>query len=247
MPKGPNSDDVDSDVTDDVADDVTEEVTEDVTDDATDNDASESDQDNGDQGGTPQGRGGKSRTRTRQQPTRQEPADDPTAGLKKALTSERARARQLEKDFKDLQRKHATAEERQLLEAKESAAAEAIASTKEPLIKALATSELKAANVQGSNISKLVRLLDLKIVEIGDDGEISGLEDQIEELKEEFPNLFTASTNGTTTRVPNVNGGSGNGRTKDRDGGDQKPKGFAQLLAEQVTGAIPPGQGMVGR
>jgi len=246
MPKGPNSDDVNDDVTDDATDDVTDDVADDATDsDATDDDASDTDQD-GSQDDAPQDQGGKPKSKTRQPPTRQTPdPDDPTAGLKKALIAERQRARQLDKDLKELQRKHATAEERQLMEAKEQAATEAAAAVKGPLIKALAASELKAANVQGTNIPKLVRLLDLDKVEVNDGGGLDGLEDQIEELKEEFPNLFAAAT-GSATKVPNVNGGTGNGRKKDQQD-KQPPRGFAQQLADQVMAAVPPGQGMVSR
>jgi hypothetical protein len=87
-------------------------------------------------------------------------------------------------------------------------------------------------------------LLDLEKVDVVD-GELIGLEDQIDEIKEEFPNLF-APAGGGGTRAPNVNGGAGNGRTKDKQD-RQAPKGFAQILAEQVTGVTPIGQGMVGR
>src|SRR6185312_6349725 len=114
MPKGPNSDNVNDNDTDDVTDDATDDVTDDATDDTTDDDASDGDQ-NGDQGGTPQDQGGKPQSKTRQ-PNNQQPSDDPNAGLKKALQAERASARQLDRDLKELQRKHATAEERQLME-----------------------------------------------------------------------------------------------------------------------------------
>jgi hypothetical protein len=239
--------------TTDVTDDVTEDVTDDVTDDdVTDDSTDDTDDVTDDEGQNDKKDGSQGKKPAAKPSTRPAPAktgdDDPTAGLKKALTAERTRARNLEREFKELQKKHATAEERQLLEAKEQAAAEAEERVKGPLIKALAASELRGAGVQ-SGTAKLVGLLDLSKVELGDDGELVGLEEQIEELKEEFPNLFAASTGNGVKAAPNANGGSGSksGRTKDRSGEDPKPKGFAQLLADQVTGAMPLGQGMAGR
>jgi len=171
---------------------------------------------------------------------------DPLAGLKRALAAERQQRKDLDKQLRDLQRKHASAEERALLEAREQAAEEARNSTREPLVKALAAAKLEAAGVQ-SGTAKLVGLLDLSKVDVDDDGELIGLGDQIDELKDSFPGLFAAATGGGT-KPPNANSGAGSrtGRTKDRDG-QQQPKGFAQLLADQVMGAAPPGQGMVHR
>lgn len=232
-------DDGNSDDETDSGDDVTDDSTDDA-DDVTD-DGGQDDKKDGSQGKKPT-----TKPSTRPAPAKAD-GDDPAAGLKKALTAERARARNLEREFKELQKKHATAEERQLLEAKEQASAEAEERVKGPLIKALAASELRVAGVQ-TGTAKLVGLLDLSKVELGDDGELVGLEEQIEELKDEFPNLFAAST-GNGVKAPNANGGSGSksGRTKDRSGEDPRPKGFAQLLADQVTGAAPLGQGMAGR
>jgi len=228
---------------DDVQDqDVDDTPEDDVTDDATDDDAGEGGDDADDAGDQDSDSGKKPTPKPKSTP----PVDDPNAGLKKALQSEREQRRRLDRELKDLQKKHASAEERQLLEAKEQAAAEAEERVKGPLIKALAVAELRGAGVQGGSTTKLVRLLDLDKVELSDDGELSGLEDQIAELREEFPNLFAAATGGT--RVPNVNGGSGSrtGRSKDKDD-QQTPKGFAQILADQLTGAAPPGQGWAGR
>jgi hypothetical protein len=237
------TDDVTDDATDDVQDDVTDDATEDDTSDATEDDATGDAADDATDDKKDSGQGGKPRKSAAKSQQSKTDDDDPNAGLKKALASERVARRAADKELKELRLKHASAEERQLIEAKETAAAEAEARVKAPLIKALAASELRAAGVQ-QGTAKLVGLLDLAKVELDDEGELVGLDEQIEEMKEEFPNLFAAATG---TRVPNVNGGSGNGRRKDKDGGDQKPKGFAQQLADQVMGAAPPGQGMVLR
>lgn len=235
----------DTDATDDVVDDVTDDVVDDATDDVTDDSADgvdAGDVTDDDQSGNKDGdQGAKPKPKP---PTRQSKADDsdPNAGLKSALQKERQRARQLERENKDLKLKNATAEERALLEARDQAAAEAVATTKAPLVKALAKVALQAAGVQ-SGTAKLVGLLDLEKVDLDDDGELVGLDDQIEDLKTEFPNLFAVATG---TRAPNVNGGAGNGRKQDKQD-KQEPKGFAEQLAAQVYASVPPGQGIVGR
>jgi hypothetical protein len=225
---------------------------EDVTEDDTVDDVEDAQDDQGEgqaDGGAAQGQGGKPGPKGRQ-PKQATPAadpDDPAAGLKKALQAERTRARGLDKELKELRLKHASAEERVLLEAREQAAAEAAASTRTPLVKALAAMGLQAAGVQ-TGIEKLVGLLDLDKVELDEGGEVIGLSEQIDELKETFPGVFAVATGTAPPRVPNANGGAGagTGRKKDREV-EQTPKGFAQILADQVTGAQSPGIGMAHR
>jgi hypothetical protein len=235
----------DTDVVDDVTDDdvVDDTADDDATDDGTDDTDVDNDVTDDSQGGKKDGdQGAKPKPKPS---TRQSKADDsdPNAGLKSALQKERAANRSAQKELKELRLKHASAEERALLEAREQAATEATEATKGPLVKALAKLGLQAAGVQ-SGTAKLVGLLDLNKVELDEDGELIGLDDQIEELKEEFPNLFAVATG---SRAPNINGGAGNGRRQDKDGEPAKPKGFAQQLADQVMGIVPPGQGMVSR
>jgi len=58
-------------------------------------------------------------------------------------------------------------------------------------VKSAARAALSEAGVQGGGVSRLVKLLDLHAVELDEDGDVSaGLDEQIEELKQEFPQLF---------------------------------------------------------
>lgn len=59
------------------------------------------------------------------------------------------------------------------------------------MVNAAAREALKDAGVQSANVARLVRLLDLDGVQIDDDGEVvEGLDEQIESLKSEMPQLF---------------------------------------------------------
>jgi hypothetical protein len=164
--------------------------------------------------------------------------------VRKALTAERASRKKLEKDMAALRRSHASAEERAILEAKEGAAAEREAEIRPPLLKALAAAELRAAGIQGAGAQRLVGLLDMDKVDVDDEGNLVGLDDQIAGLKEEFPNLFAAPDNGRRT-PPAANAGSGSRSGRKQDAGEPaKPKPWYEQLADQVLNAqAPPGVG----
>jgi hypothetical protein len=171
------------------------------------------------------------------------PAESDLDRVKRALAAERTNRKKLEKDMATLRRQHASAEERALLEARETAATEREAEIRPPLIKALAAAELRASGVQGSAPARLVGLLDLDKVDVDEDGNLVGLDDQIAGLKEEFPNLFAAPPeDGGKQRTPQANAGAG-GRRGDK-GGPVKPKPWYEQLADQVLNAqAPPGVG----
>jgi hypothetical protein len=76
-------------------------------------------------------------------------------------------------------------------------------------------------------LAKLSKLLDTSEIDIVD-GDVDGLEDQVAEIKRDFPSLFT-ETKGSGKRVPKVNGKNGG------TGGAVK-KSSAELLAEQIHG-----------
>src|ERR1700733_9235536 len=154
------------------------------------------------------------------------------ANLRKALNSERAahkamqRALAAEKLAKEDERTKA------IREAAESAAKLAVDKLTPAAAKAAARAELLAAGVQGDP-KRFIGLLDLDNVEISDDGTIEGLADQVTALKTDYPELFTVAK--PPKPAPgNANGGAG-GASKDKQ--PPAPKGFAQQLADQVLTA----------
>jgi hypothetical protein len=169
-------------------------------------------------------------------------------GLQRALASERALRKQRDAEIRELKKKHATAEELALMQAREAGAADATANITPKLMKRTAAAELRAAGVSGDT-SKLVGLLDLDKVTMTEDGELAGLDDQIAELKEEFPILFATSGRPAPAKpAGKANGGAGGGqgRQQDKSGGPttgrtemkngERGLGFADKLASQVLG-----------
>ncbi len=66
---------------------------------------------------------------------------------------------------------------------------------------------LAEAGVPKSAIARAVRMVDLSVLEMGDAGEIAGLDEQIAALKEDVPQLFAPPA--TTTPTPPVANGAG--------------------------------------
>jgi hypothetical protein len=75
-------------------------------------------------------------------------------------------------------------------EEQERAAERVAAQWKPRLVKSAARAALAEAGAKKTAIARLARAIDLDSVEVDDDGEIDGLEDQIEELKDDLPELF---------------------------------------------------------
>jgi hypothetical protein len=108
-------------------------------------------------------------------------------------------------------------------------AAEAAEKRYKPVaIRAAAKAAFLEAGLSGvtpEKVSKLTRMLDLDAIDIDDDGEVSGLEDQVSGLRTEFPEMFGEGTK--RRRAPNLD-------TGDRKGTAQKPKSSAELIAASV-------------
>ncbi|MEU7416711.1 phage scaffolding protein [Streptomyces antibioticus] len=108
--------------------------------------------------------------------------------------------------------------------------------------KALVTgvnSALAGAGWNGQRLNSLMKLIDLDDVEVDDDGEITGLSEQIDAIRSEWPEFFKRTRQLSTTS--NATGGSGqNGvpaakvDTADKPAPKPEPKGWAETLAERA-------------
>lgn len=91
----------------------------------------------------------------------------------------------------------------------------------------------------GQRLGSLMKLLDLDEVDVDDDGEVTGLTDQLDEIKREWPEFFKRTRSANPS---NGSGGSGqNGVTAAKvDAADKKPpapepKDWVEKLARQAT------------
>ncbi|MFD7999931.1 phage scaffolding protein [Streptomyces mirabilis] len=100
-------------------------------------------------------------------------------------------------------------------------------------------SALSEAGWNGTRLGSLMKLVDLDEVDIDEDGEITGLAEQIDQVKADFPELFKR-TRGSAAAS---NSGSGSGQNgapaakvdaADKPAPKPEPKGWAQQLAERA-------------
>jgi hypothetical protein len=82
-------------------------------------------------------------------------------------------------------------------DAEEDAAAAAEAKFKPLLVRQAAKAAFAAAGLaSGTGLSRALKLLDVDDLVVGDDGEVEGLDEQIDEIRQDFPGLFEAKSAG---------------------------------------------------
>lgn len=98
---------------------------------------------------------------------------------------------------------------------------------------------LMEAGVKPAKAKRALKLIDFDDVEIDDEGELIGIEDAIDDLKEEWPELFVPEKDEddepvvTKTRVKSNHVNGANRKT----GGVKKPKTATEVALERLTGA----------
>lgn len=65
-----------------------------------------------------------------------------------------------------------------------------VAAWKPRLVRSEARAALASSGAKKSALTRLARMIDIDDVEVDDDGEVSGLDDLIEDLKDDLPELF---------------------------------------------------------
>lgn len=101
------------------------------------------------------------------------------------LKRERIRARNAERELAALRKQNETETDKRVREANEAAEAK----YKPVAIKAAARAALVEAKVKGDP-GRAVKLMDMSAIDIDEDGEHVGLEDQIDLVRAEFPEMF---------------------------------------------------------
>jgi uncharacterized membrane protein len=92
------------------------------------------------------------------------------------------------------------------------------------VIKTAARAAFAEAGMKSDRMDKALRLLDLDDLVLKDDGSVDGLDDQIADLKEDFPEFFPRR------RTQNIDGGDKSGE------GTSRPKTSAEKLTASLLG-----------
>lgn len=119
----------------------------------------------------------------------------PRAEMVKAIRARQAakkKLRESQQALADLQRKNESEGDAKVREATEKAAAAERNKYKPALVKTGATAALLAAKPKKGKdgIARLIKLMDLDEIEVNDDLELEGVEEEVERLQAEFPELF---------------------------------------------------------
>lgn len=94
-------------------------------------------------------------------------------------------------------------------------------------VKQAAKSEFLAAGLTGQP-DRLIRMLDMDEIDVSDDGEVTGLKEQIEDIKADFPDLFADDK--PKRKAPRVAGSP-------RPAGNGAAKSSADLISARLTGS----------
>lgn len=114
------------------------------------------------------------------------------AALKERNEARKEKAR-LAKELRELKKQNETDAEKAAREAEEAKLAafeEASNKYKPALVKNYIEKELVSAGVKPGKVARLVRLMDIEDISVDNDFNVVGVEEQIDELKEEYPELF---------------------------------------------------------
>jgi hypothetical protein len=157
----------------------------------------------------------------------------PRSELLKAIRARQAakkRLREMEAEIRAERAKSETESEKAIREAQEKAIAAATAKYKPALVKAGATAALLAASPKKGRegIPRLLRLMDLDAIDLTEDNDLEGVEEEVVRLQEEYPELFNDGSEVET--VKKESGDEEEGKTVRRrttsrsaDGAGKKP------------------------
>jgi hypothetical protein len=125
--------------------------------------------------------------------------------------------------------------EAKLEEARTAASTEAATVWKTRVVKQAAKTSFVSQGLKGSP-DKLIRLLDLEDIEVDDEGEIDGLDEQVLEIKEEYPDLFPGPKSDD----------DGKEKDKKRKVADNVDKGNKKHVEEKMSSAAQVAAALMG-
>lgn len=154
------------------------------------------------------------------------PSKEDYEKLQKALAKANAEAKQRREALQAMQRQSEGDSEKAVREAQEAAERK----LKPVAVRAAAKAALLEAGYQNptsERLTRAIRQLDLDALEIDDEGEVSGLADQVKAYKDDYPELFGSQEQ--RQRTPRV-------AASDRPATNGKTETLGELVAAQVFG-----------
>lgn len=162
----------------------------------------------------------------------------------KARQAAKTKLRETQKQIAELQRKNETEGDAKIREATEKAAAAERNKYKPALVKTGATAALLAAKPKKGKdgIARLIKLMDLDEIEVNDDLELEGVEEEVERLQAEFPELFGEEpAKGEKDEEEEKPATKRRTTTRSQDGAGKKPpatkkRSTSELIMAQLKG-----------
>lgn len=155
------------------------------------------------------------------------------AALDKAIRERQAakdKARALEARLTELERANEGAEARTARETREKVLAELEGKYKPLIVEKAATADLIAAGVKPGGVKRMIRLMNLGEIDVTDGGDVMGLDEQIDSLKADYPELFGQPE---AERKPERRG------SRAADGADKRPEPKKTLsVSERQAAAL---------
>jgi hypothetical protein len=114
------------------------------------------------------------------------------------------------------------------------AAAKVEAKWKPRVVRSEARAQLAAAGAKSAALTRLARMIDLDDVEVDDDGEVTGLEELIDEMKEDLPELFKDDDDEPAPKRRRL--GKTDAGSKSSSNNGTKPKTASERQAAAILG-----------
>lgn len=138
-----------------------------------------------------------------------------------------AKARELQTKLDEMARKNETDSEKAVREAIEKTSSALVGKYKPALVKTGAEAALLAAAPKNgkAGIPRLIKLMDMDAIDVSDDLELEGVEEEVTRLQEEYPELFggEVSTETTDEKPATRQKRTTTTTSKSQDGAGKKP------------------------
>jgi hypothetical protein len=163
----------------------------------------------------------------------------------KGRQAAKQKARELQQQINELRAQHESESEKAVREAAEKAIKAMESRYKPALVKATATSLLLAAQPKKGKdgIPRLLKLMNLDDIEVGDDQTVEGVEDEVARLQADYPELFGEDEKPAkeSTEADEEKPTTRRTTSRAQDGGTRKPpaakkKSTAELIMAKMRG-----------